>query len=367
QKGEIDINYADALIWNTPEEQSHYVFSKPYSEVNEHLYFLADHPARKQSIEQLNQLTIGMVRGYTYWALDPAIAAHRLDRLETSQEDALIKLLGNGRVDAIAMVDDIFDALVVFKLQPQHAQWLPPINHAIDTLRASGELERIRRQYLPTLRIRPDAAQSKLAPTEERGLSKAAINFQAVTAIPSISRAIRLCLAVAVDEWRVTVAVDAVDNSAFAELTDDARLRGGRAVIADVGLDYRNARLSQRQQLLMTFLLRAGDHAIDQRRVFVEENPVRLRRQALVIHNASQLFTAASPHLHCSFDRAVIEIENALLHIVLTGAFRHRGLKALSSSMGTANRCANSAALVWISPIRKALAISDLILKDESP
>jgi len=50
---------------------------------------------------------------------------------------------------------------------------------------------------------------------------------------------IRLCLAVAVDEGRFTVAVDAVDNSAFAELTDDARLRGGRAVIADVGLDYR--------------------------------------------------------------------------------------------------------------------------------
>lgn len=170
QKGEIDINYADALIWNSPEEQRHYIFSKPYSVVNEHLYFLASHPARAQSIEQLNQLTIGMVRGYTYWALDPAIAAHRLDRLETSQEDALIKLLGNGRVDAIAMVDDIFDGLVtsnhldpnlfrqgaklseaplVFKLQPQHAQWLPPINRAIDTLRASGEIERIRRQYLP--------------------------------------------------------------------------------------------------------------------------------------------------------------------------------------------------------------------------
>ena len=170
QKGEIDMNYADALIWNSPEDQRHYVFSKPYAVVNEHLYFLASHPARTQSIEQLNQLTIGMVRGYTYQALDPALATHRLGRLETSQEDALIKLLGNGRVDAIAMVDDIFDALVtsnhlnpdlfrqgaklseaplVFKLQPQYAQWLPPINQAIDTLRASGELERIRRQYLP--------------------------------------------------------------------------------------------------------------------------------------------------------------------------------------------------------------------------
>ena len=170
QKGEIDVNYADALIWNSPEEQHHYVFSKPYSTVSEHLYFLAEHPARGQSIEQMEHLTIGTVRGYTYWALEPALEIHRLDRLETSQDDALIKLLQSRRVDAIAMVDDIFDTLVqnnhldprvfhqgaklseaplVFKLQPEHAKWLPQINRAIDTLRASGELDGIRRHYLP--------------------------------------------------------------------------------------------------------------------------------------------------------------------------------------------------------------------------
>jgi ABC-type amino acid transport substrate-binding protein len=169
QKGEIDINYADALIWNSPEEQHHYVFSKSYSTVNEHLYFLADHPGADQTIKQIDHLTVGTVRGYTYWALDPAFARNRLTRLETSQDDALLKLLQSGRVDAVAMVDDIFDALVasshlnpnlfrqgaklseaplVFKLQPQLAQWLPRINRAIDTLRSSGELERIRGRYL---------------------------------------------------------------------------------------------------------------------------------------------------------------------------------------------------------------------------
>lgn len=169
-KGEIDISYADAMVWNSPEEQQHYVFSKPYSAVNEHLYFLADNPARAQSIAQLDHLTVGMVRGYTYWALDSAIAQRRLTRLETSQEDALIKLLQSRRVDAIAMVDDIFDALVdsnhldsglfrqgaklseaalVLKLQPQYAPWLPRINRAIDTLRSSGELDRIKRAYVP--------------------------------------------------------------------------------------------------------------------------------------------------------------------------------------------------------------------------
>jgi ABC-type amino acid transport substrate-binding protein len=170
QKGEIDLNYADALIWNSPEERQHYVFSKPYSVVSEHLYFLADNPASGQPIEQLDHLTIGTVRGYTYATLDPSLEMHRFERLETSQDDALIKLLQSRRVDAIAMVDDIFDGLIstsrldpaqfrrgaklseaplVIKLQPEHAQWLGQINQAIDTLRSTGELESIRRRYLP--------------------------------------------------------------------------------------------------------------------------------------------------------------------------------------------------------------------------
>jgi polar amino acid transport system substrate-binding protein len=170
QKSEVDINFADALIWNNAAERRRFVFSKPYSTVKEHLYFLADHPARGQSIGQMDHLTIGMVRGYNYWALDPAIDKRRMSRLETSQDEALIKLLQSGRVDAIAMVDDIFDelissekldpslftrgarlseAMLVFKLQPQHASWLPRINSAIDSMQKTGELEQIRRRYLP--------------------------------------------------------------------------------------------------------------------------------------------------------------------------------------------------------------------------
>jgi ABC-type amino acid transport substrate-binding protein len=118
----------------------------------------------------MDHLTIGMVRGYNYWALDPAIDKRRMSRLETSQDEALIKLLQSGRADAIAMVDDIFDelissekldpslftrgarlseAMLVFKLQPQHASWLPQINSAIDSMQKTGELEQIRRRYLP--------------------------------------------------------------------------------------------------------------------------------------------------------------------------------------------------------------------------
>lgn len=167
---EIDVNFADALIWNTAQEQAHYVFSKPYSAVSEHLYFLANHPDRARTIAQMGHLKIGMIRGYTYATLEPALASKQLSKLETSQQDSLVKLLSNGRVDAIAVGDDIFDTVMrsnhldtglfykgaklgdaplVFKLQPEHANWLPLINSAIDTLRINGEIDRIRNHYLP--------------------------------------------------------------------------------------------------------------------------------------------------------------------------------------------------------------------------
>lgn len=170
-KGEIDINYADALVWNTPEQRRHFVFSKPYLIVNEHLYFLASHPAPSNPISQWSGLTIGMIRGYTYAPLEAGFKARTLSKLETSEDNALLKLLVSGRVDAIAMVDDIFDVMVqnshlsadmfrqgaelseaplVFKLQPQHALLLPQINNAIDVIRKNGVINEIVNRYQPT-------------------------------------------------------------------------------------------------------------------------------------------------------------------------------------------------------------------------
>lgn len=169
-RGEIDINFADSPHWNSVGDRQHYLFSIPYMRVQEHLYFLADHPARHDDVSQLNDLTIGMVRGYTYPLLDASFTADRLQRLETSQDTVLLSLLQSGRVDAVAMVDDLFDYLVthnhldasqfvrgpqlsdaplVFKLQAEHADLLPRIDQAIRTLKQRGELARIRQAYLP--------------------------------------------------------------------------------------------------------------------------------------------------------------------------------------------------------------------------
>jgi polar amino acid transport system substrate-binding protein len=168
-KNELDLSYSDSVQWNKPEELRRFVFSEPYMHVREHLYFLREHPAARLPVEKLEGLTIGTVRGYTYRSMDPAFVDKRLTRLDTSEDPALLKLLLARRVDAVAMVDELLDYLVVqhhldpaliergarlsdapisLKLQPQHAPSLPAINRAIRTLITNGDVARIREHYL---------------------------------------------------------------------------------------------------------------------------------------------------------------------------------------------------------------------------
>lgn len=168
-EGRLDLNYADSPLWNPANAGERFVYSQPYLHVREYLYFLSDHPARRLPLDKLQGLRIGIVRGYTYQSLDAALQDDRLMKVETSREPALLDLLLLGRVDAIAMVDDVFadlltarhfepgrftrgaklsDAPLVMKLQRQHADQLPKLNAALQTLIRSGEVERIRRSYL---------------------------------------------------------------------------------------------------------------------------------------------------------------------------------------------------------------------------
>lgn len=167
-RDELGLNYADSEQWNSPEELKHFVFSTPYMRVKEHLYFLQGNPAARSPVDKLQGLTVGTVRGYTYLTMDPSFADKRLLELETSEDPALLQLLLARRVDAIAMVDELFDYLITtqrmdpglfergallsdspisIKLQPELAGLLPDINKAIQSMIRSGEIANIRRSY----------------------------------------------------------------------------------------------------------------------------------------------------------------------------------------------------------------------------
>lgn len=188
-KGELDMNYADSVQWNNEQELAHFVFSEPYMHVREHLYFLKNNPAAQTPVDKLQGLTIGIVRGYTYQAMDPSFANKKLAKLETSQDPALLELLRAKRVDAVAMVDDLFDYLIAeqyldaslfqqgalindapvsIKLQPEHAALLPAINAAIRRMIESGEVARIRQSYLTS------QASNEWLPARKNGLQHTA-------------------------------------------------------------------------------------------------------------------------------------------------------------------------------------------------
>lgn len=175
-EGHLDLNYADSPQWNSANASERFVYSQPYLHVREYLYFLKDHPARQLSLGELQGLRIGIVRGYTYQTLDAPLRDKRLMKVETSREPALLDLLMLGRVDAIAVVDDVFtdllstrhlepgrfargaklsEAPLVIKLQRQHADRLPELNTALEGLVRSGEVERIRRSYLVNQTAKP--------------------------------------------------------------------------------------------------------------------------------------------------------------------------------------------------------------------
>ncbi|MCQ9390528.1 transporter substrate-binding domain-containing protein [Pseudomonas viridiflava] len=181
-KEHIDISYAESPGWTREEDASKYLFSVPYLAVREHLYFAADDPLSNVPLSELRGVTVGMIRGYTYRALDTAFDEKRITRLETSEDSALLELLANKRVNAVAMVDDLYDYLAnTHQIDPdrfrrgallnesslsimllnRHASLLPKINAAILDMQRRGELQRIRDAYLPSASTKACAGGGK--------------------------------------------------------------------------------------------------------------------------------------------------------------------------------------------------------------
>ena len=168
-EGRLDLNYADSPEWNSADAAERFIYSKPYLTIREHLYFLKEHPGRNQPLEHLRGLRIGVIRGYSYPQLATAMSSGRLTKVEASEDKALLELLLLGRVDGIAMVEDVFDNLIstrrleparfvqgaklndsplVIKLQRGHEEELAKVDAALQELIESGEIKRIRQRHL---------------------------------------------------------------------------------------------------------------------------------------------------------------------------------------------------------------------------
>ncbi|WP_413578108.1 substrate-binding periplasmic protein [Bdellovibrio sp. HCB290] len=163
-KGKIDFLCYVAREW-VPDE-SVYIWSKPLYTKREVLLGPAPMPKK---LEALDGKTIGTVLGYVYPVLDPLFASKTLLREDASSEFANLKKLRNDRIKYV-VTDEIFlehynflseeqsldvgrQRLLIQKyvisciLSKKGSVKVQDLNRAIDTLKSSGELKRIFKNY----------------------------------------------------------------------------------------------------------------------------------------------------------------------------------------------------------------------------
>ena len=116
---QLDINIADSPLWNPQPTSMQIRFTRRYMEIREYLYFARDHAINAQRVDELKDLDIGLILGYSYPKLEPLFVSGQLRKHEYNDEETLLKLLQRHRLDAIVMDDVLFHHLV--QQDPQRA------------------------------------------------------------------------------------------------------------------------------------------------------------------------------------------------------------------------------------------------------
>ena len=124
-----------------------------------------DHTA---TIEKLKGQTIGVVRGYYYPVFEQAFADNLIKKIERSNENELLQLLINERINQVFINQQVFEYLrqqnpeynqltmgdvvghydVAIRVHPDHADLIPILNQAIKQLKIDGTIERLFKRNL---------------------------------------------------------------------------------------------------------------------------------------------------------------------------------------------------------------------------
>lgn len=111
QQGELDINIADSPLWNPRDPRHPPLFTVSYLDVNEYLYFSAEHPPRVDDTNDLQGMRIGTEAGYYYPMLESAFRTGSIKRIEYSQAIEMPSALQQHKLDAMAMDEWLFGYL----------------------------------------------------------------------------------------------------------------------------------------------------------------------------------------------------------------------------------------------------------------
>ena len=168
-RGVVDINFADSPVWNNENTKSAFLFSKPYMDVKEYLYFLKSSHKKTKDLKHFEKADIGIALGYYYALLDPKFKSGQLKKIEIRDGLKLLDMLAFKRVDAVAMDNitfhfvirkekldpDLFyrgpqlsNAPLGFKIQKRLGHLLPVINRTIRRMQKRHEIDSIIKQSI---------------------------------------------------------------------------------------------------------------------------------------------------------------------------------------------------------------------------
>lgn len=163
-QNQIDINFADSPLWNDPTDNQAFVYSDPYTNVDEHVYFRMDKAVPDVKPEHLHGKLVGISMGYYYEEYKPHFDTGKIKLYEAYMESDLINLLENGRLDAVFFDELLFEFLIhkykkqrevfvrstklssaplSFKLNSRVAYLKDDINAVLKVMKKDGSLQKI--------------------------------------------------------------------------------------------------------------------------------------------------------------------------------------------------------------------------------
>ncbi len=172
QSGKMD----GSILWQkNPEREQYLYFSDPIIEGRWMLFYLKDHPIDWETFKDLETLTIGTVRGYTYGqTFDRLVESGRIHTEEVADPFLNIKKLLGGRFEAFIHQSDsayyylqrnlssteaqqithhpkpiqtFFLSLVLSKHHEKNRRYLQLFNRGLATLRERGVLQQLLDEY----------------------------------------------------------------------------------------------------------------------------------------------------------------------------------------------------------------------------
>lgn len=160
--GKLDLEIGSAPSWNAHKDIPG-VFTQTFYELEDVSIYREGENKHAAKFDDIKGQTIGIVRGYTFPQFQDVFDKKLARRIDAPNEEQLLNLLINKRIDQVFMSRQVFYYLshqnpklkslvigdvvgrypVAIRVHPNKADVIPSLNHAIQQLKSSGEIKRL--------------------------------------------------------------------------------------------------------------------------------------------------------------------------------------------------------------------------------